>query len=1306
GVAVGGFTFPFSIALASVALQFTADAPVVVASVVQLEADVVKDGFTFPVVARQQGAATQLLSIYGSAPPGQKITLDEIASLIGGSLDGQLPAAGDFPPLDGLQLAGVEVLVFPAAGVLVSADATVTFAAATAYQPFGELITFDGLGVTFTFLPAGYLDANGDLAYVTASVAASATVSGGTLGASVLFPDLSFACVLAPGSTMDLKALVTAAVGDTVSMPAITCTALELFGDGPGKTYRFQATVTDDWTFSLGPAPLSLTSLGFDITHGPAGLSGRITAEFAFAGETLFGLAEFDTGTGGWQFFVGTALPVSIDLTTFAGEVAALFGLELPANAPDLVLTSLQVGFNTATEAFSLKCGSTLEIAGATADFGVEVTQTQFLGYLWVSESYFLVDFATDQRTTLTATWTATDEQAVLTFGDLAEMLGMPAPPVPEGLELDLTAASLTYDFTDRVLVVTAESKTYGQAVFVADDSGGATAWFAALAIPGSIDLSNLPVLGEVLAPSETAAIDALTVIVSSGDITAERAAAVDPLIPAGYPALPATGMQARFGLSAVLDFGGTRFPVALGVAGAESTALTTTVGPAQGASPGSVTATPPAASDGTVWFNLQKTFGPVTFSRAGLRYQEGALRVALDASVSLGGMTLALVGASITTPVTTFAPRFALQGIGLDFRRPPLEIGGGFMLAPSPAPGVSFEYDGSVVVKTGSYSLLAYGSYADVEGRPSLFVFGQATGGFGGPPAFYVTGILAGFGYNSAFRTPGQEEVIDCPLVGGLAAGGIGATPVEALARLTGGPAPWVAPALGRTWLAAGVQFTSYELFYSTALLVADFAGRDLTLELLGVTTATFPRGSGTPYAELQLELEAVLQPSLGFFGIAGNLTPASFLLDRDCVLSGGFAFYLWFGAEHTGDFVITLGGYNPNFEAPDWYPSEPPVGFSWSLGANVSVSGSAYLAVTPSALMAGGGLAVNFHDGALQAWLTAWADMVLWWHPFHFTASIGVSIGASYTLDLLVTSVTLRVELAATLDLWGPPTGGRVHVYWYVISFTVAFGADRTDNPPPLGWEEFTTLLPPPRNALTLAATGGLAAQPVPDTAASDDPPVWHVRGNGFAFTSHAAVPATELYVGKDSTTPLRQDDRLLDIRPMQRSGLTSRHRLWVTLDGAEVDYDGWSFAPATAAGPKALWGAGDGSRLEPGDEQLVPDQLAGLDVVPPPAALGATPGTISVADALGFVALTPGVIPIAPGQPASRDAPVAGENTIALIEGGIMAPATVAARGALYDALAAAGVDPGANGALDRFAREAGELFTAEPLLIPAA
>jgi hypothetical protein len=1302
--------------------------PIVVTTALQLSAEVDKDvggGTTvhLPFVVREGSAAAPTITVASALPARQGITPTQIAELIGISIDGQVPSS--FPALDDIQLEEVTLTLVPSASQpLTSISATIGWVEPTPYPVFGDLITFNGMAVTFTYLPGGYGRPDGSLSHLMTDVVAKAGLAGGTLDAQLDLPDLTFSCELEAGTTIDIAEMVRDAVGSSITMPAVTCTELAVFGDITDGEYRFQATVTDDWTFDIGKTPLALTEISMDIAKSPSGFDGQIACQFEIAQTQLFGRAGYDSTTQGWSFQLGTVGEANVNLTDLAAEILALLGITLPNTAPALLLDALNFSFDTATHAFDFQCQTSLTIAGKKVVTGLEISNDLFRGLLWVGESFFEIDFQTgDQRETLTATWQATDEQGYLEFGDIAEALGLPPPDLPEGLDLRLASATLSYDFSGGLLKVEADSKTYGKAIFLSTAEGGTTEWFAGLAVDAEpIELSNLPLLDEVLSSSERCEIADLRVILSSANISADTAKALNQQIDPGYPTLPPTGTASVVGFGATINFAGTTIPISLGMGdvsqgGGQSNAQNTVVGPQQGGG-GAVTTTSPAASDGTAWFNVQKSFGPLTLDKVGVRYSGGVLWFSLNASMTVGGLSLTLLGASIGSPITSFQPQFDLQGLGLDYANPPLQIGGGFAKVP-PTGGASFEYDGAVVVKMPEWGLTAFGSYAEVDHQPSLFVFVQVQGTFGGPPPFFVTGVVGGFGYNSSLRIPGQTEVISCPLVAGLTnpsvVGGPNATPMQALEALTSGPNAWVTHSLGETWIAVGLDFTTYELLQSTALLVVEF-GNDLTIALLGISTARFPPEQAEPaYAQVQLQLEALLEPNQGFFGISANLTRNSFLLDPACVLTGGFAFDVWFApSDHAGDFVVVLGGYNPNFDPPQWYPTEPRLGFSWSLDSAVSVSGTAYFALTPSAAMAGGGLAITFHDGNLKAWFTAWADLIVWWRPFHFQVGIGVSIGASYKLDLLFTTTTLTVELGADLTLWGPPTGGVAHVHWYVISFTVRFGSDQSSVPGPIKeWSDFAPLLPSGADVVKMTPVSGLTASPTAIqpaqakglAAAASGPDSWLVRSDGFSFTTRSAIPTTNLFVGSKSTQPYQTGDTV-DIRPMQLQGLTSSQRLSVTLDGTEFDpvAAGWTVDTPTASVPKALWGSGDGSRLDPGDEQLVTDQYLGFSLQAPPPSLGWSGGPIDVAANLEYDPLTPsGVIPVVSGLSPSGDVPVAGRNTILTIANEI-ATSGKTSRDALYAALVGLGVEPGANGPLDGFAAQAGTLFTDEPLLVP--
>ena len=118
-----------------------------------------------------------------------------------------------------------------------------------------------------------------------------------------------------------------------------------------------------------------------------------------------------------------------------------------------------------------------------------------------------------------------------------------------------------------------------------------------------------------------------------------------------------------------------------------------------------------------------------------------------------------------------------------------------------------------------------------------------------------------------------------------------------------------YLPPQVGEYFLAVGVRFTSFELLDSFAPLTVQF-GEHFEVDVLGISTMLVPPNvQETPIAEAQLLLKAAVIPDEGIVLIQAQLTNDSYILSRDCHLTGGFAFASWFKGEHAGDFVVTLG-------------------------------------------------------------------------------------------------------------------------------------------------------------------------------------------------------------------------------------------------------------------------------------------------------------------------------------------------------------------------------------------------------------
>ncbi|MFJ7275535.1 DUF6603 domain-containing protein [Kitasatospora sp. NPDC098663] len=658
---------------------------------------------------------------------------------------------------------------------------------------------------------------------------------------------------------------------------------------------------------------------------------------------------------------------------------------------------------------------------------------------------------------------------------------------------------------------------------------------------------------------------------------------------------------------------------------------------------------------------------------------------------------------------------------VSVDYDCAPLRVTGGLGALPAEAPyrsivgGVLMFSFGGDAADGGKPSRGAYGTgtgayvVPDSSGaKPSFFGFAAlgADPGFG-IPAIRLNGVAAGLGWNSRVRLPEVSEIEDFPLLRALDdPGGIGAEredPVEILRTLTAGADAWITPARDELWVAAGLKFTIAELVEGRAMAVVQ-TGSELTVALLGTAAAALPKSGSHTYAQIEATLRAVLKPRQGELQFDAELTPASFLLDPNCRLRGGVAFRSWFGpSAHAGDFVYTVGGYHPNFVPPAHYPVVPRLGFDWDLTGSVTISGSAYLAITPAAAMAGGSLDVRFHSGVIRAWCTAKVDALLQWKPFYVDVGLQVRIGVSATVKIVFVKVTITVEVGVALGIWGPPTGGQARIKLWFISFTINFGKGRESAGKVLDWDGFKEMLPPPPTTVRVTPGIGLLLDRHTETQrAAEAEADWEVSANGFAFSTDSVVPLTQVFLGTSDTAA--ETGPALSIRPMGERGLTSTQHITLTRDGSVIDPATWSRSRCLAAVPEELWGTSAPGTLPDGERQLLQDQLTGVSLASPAARHGTSTGYLDE-KALAFDPMHPeGNQPLDPAAGPVGAAPQRPGGVIATIAATIAAPAQTAARTRLADQLTTFGLDLGPlDSDLSGYAHAARTAFTAEPMLV---
>lgn len=728
----------------------------------------------------------------------------------------------------------------------------------------------------------------------------------------------------------------------------------------------------------------------------------------------------------------------------------------------------------------------------------------------------------------------------------------------------------------------------------------------------------------------------------------------------------------------------------------------------------------PDGSPSTTIWIPVQRSFGPLSCQRIGVSPDLSGpkLFVLFDGDVSLGPLDIGLlalsIGIPLAAPLSIDQYSLGLQGLAVAYSSGPLTIQGGIDEDTSVVP---VEYNGSLLIQAAQWSISAIGSYASLNGHTSLFVFARLGATIGGPPCFFVTGLCAGFGYNRSLQIPTQDQVPNFPLLSGISdpstIGGSDPSPAQALATLS----TWVAPAQGVNWFAAGVQFTSFELIQSNVVLAVIVTG-DFEAAILGLSRAKLPQAGSFQFAYVELGIEIVLHPSAGFFGVSAVITANSFVIDPACHLTGGFAFYLWFArpqdgsADHSGDFVVTLGGYHPAFNKPAWYPDESRLGLSWQISTEISVQGGAYFALTPSCVMGGGSLDLEFHSGDLRAWFTAQADFLFHWKPYYFQGDITVSIGASYKIDMGFCSCTVSVELGASMYIQGPPVAGSVTVDWYIISFSIPFGPDSSAPDPVIDWSDFTLMLPqndtantprsiaaadpppsPLANVCKLSVADGLSFT-LPDTASSSGKR-WFVRAEAFTFAVQTAFPLTQAEAAHDKTTTVvlypqsQHPTPSVAVRPMaiDSSSMTSSIVIaMLNSSGQYQDLTQWNFTPDIGAVPAALWGPPE-ANTQPSSPSanLVAGSFLGLNQLTPLPPILSGPPEIPIVN-LAFDPIdeyNSDLLPLSTQQQGVTPNATVNPGSLATIASTVADSTVVQTRTSLFAALLAFGYDAGSNG-----------------------
>jgi hypothetical protein len=905
-------------------------------------------------------------------------------------------------------------------------------------------------------------------------VATTLDVFGQSIDVALSLPDLYLFGSLGHDHPVPLKPFVSKFLPANIVPDDFQLSALD-FGLGleAPHNYVFDITLSNLWSVTIGTREIEMTSLSVYLNGAGGGAPGlSIQGQIAFSGTLLYLSAENQQGSPNWSFKGGTVdagtvafpgfEPSGLKIGDLLDDLGQSFGIDVPASVKSLVLKNIQLSFDTGTEtSFHFLCTGqfTVEDTPVILTVKIDITKkdgaapstsqydAKFGGEIRIGTLQFdlVFDHENLQSDTFIASYSHTDgDPDTISLHDLvAGISDQLAEAIPDGIEIQLKDVKF---------------------VFFRKDTSKQFAFGLDLAL--SIDLSHLPVVGSRLPAGLSLNVNDLQGVYSSKPFSADQIGTINTLLPSSVTPFPGDGLSQGINLTADVQLGSESKHLVLGVpqkqtGGGASLAPAATTGNTPAPHAGTV---PPSTPSSTMkWINVQKQFGIFQFDRIGAGYSGNILSFALDAAVSLGPLTFSMDGLSVGSSIKKFDPVFDLTGLGLDFKKPPLEIGGAFLKTQEQVGDKTINsYYGEVIVKTANFSIKAIGGWAPDADPASFFLYANLEAPLGGPPFLFVTGLAGGFGINRTLKLPTIDQISGYLLLPNNAPQPAG-SPTETIATVLPQLQTIFVEQPGEYWVAAGIQFTSFEMIQAFVLLTVAF-GVDLQIAVLGTCEMTLPTGDPFPVAYIEVDLIASFTPSTGLLAVDGKLSPASFIYGGFCKLSGGFAFYTWFSGRDKGNFVVTAGGYHPAFTKPDIYPSVPRLQMNFGLGP-FQVTGQAYFALTPSMMMAGIRLSAVWNSGPVKAWLDAGVDFLISWAPFHYEADVFINIGCSVDLGLF----TLSVHVGADLTIWGPPFGGRAHVDLDVVSFTISFGADPA-TPPPVGWNTFKIkFLPQPSASQT---------------------------------------------------------------------------------------------------------------------------------------------------------------------------------------------------------------------------------------------
>ena len=610
-------------------------------------------------------------------------------------------------------------------------------------------------------------------------------------------------------------------------------------------------------------------------------------------------------------------------------------------------------------------------------------------------------------------------------------------------------------------------------------------------------------------------------------------------------------------------------------------------------------------------WFTINKQFGPVKIAQIGVRVQASGddldLTVLVDGEAEIAGLLAQVDDLSVTIPFLQngkfTADKFGLwtydmAGCAISYTGPGLKVAGALRKTTlmDQAQNEYIEYQGLCTIGTPTITISAIGAFGrvpstDNDDYVTCFVIAAVDYPLGGIPEFFVTGLVGGLGVNRDLIIPPTKEIPSSPFIRALE--GFSDDPMGALDSIRA----HLPAKRDSYWFAVGVKFTTYQVLETKGVLFIKISD-GFTIGILGLSSMSLPsKQFNIGYVELAFC--AYFDSGEQVLMAKASLTDASYLFDKNCRLTGGFALASWF---NRGEFLLSLGGYHPDFKAPSYYPMVDRLGINWKPFSKLTIKGEAYFTICSSAVMLGGALSATYKAGRLSASFDAGVNVLVVFDPFYYSFDINIDLAIRYKTRWK----TFKASLGAGLEIEGPKMRGKARVELWFVSFTVKFGPSSARAFDPLPFTKFVNKhvlqLPEPEITTTLSqkfrsinfsgqvSHGMLRPEDGEERTGLRSKP-WLV-GSEFDLTHQHMFPADvhEVGVGNYSFYRVQPDLELseINIAPCgidKTIGSKFKIRIMKSDNTApDAQKEGISYAALASSFPETIWSCELDSNLRP--------------------------------------------------------------------------------------------------------------------------